>query len=254
MVTDTFVVSGGFSEGSIDLASAFSGSLSIERIFRPLDVLVAERREVRAAQSGCGDLPNRAGDRFEGRPVVHRAFQNDHALSLRGDSLTSEHLRVVRLLAVGADDHVDSIDFEHRRPFEGDLQSGRHRPLVAVGAVGEGSDVPVDGYRIAVVFDVTAQFDGERLANAGLDRRTYAVFAGIRSGVVEIPLAVFGAYAVGTVSTLLPYAMGFAAGAMLFVISDEILPETHTRGNERVATLGTLLGVIVMLYLDVSLG
>ena len=90
--------------------------------------------------------------------------------------------------------------------------------------------------------------------NAGLDRRTYAVFAGIRSGVVEIPLAVFGAYAVGTVSTLLPYAMGFAAGAMLFVISDEILPETHTRGNERVATLGTLLGVIVMLYLDVSLG
>jgi len=90
--------------------------------------------------------------------------------------------------------------------------------------------------------------------NAGLDRRTYAVFAGIRSGVVEIPLAVLGAYAVGTVSTLLPYAMGFAAGAMLFVISDEIVPETHTRGHERVATLGTMLGVIVMLYLDISLG
>jgi len=90
--------------------------------------------------------------------------------------------------------------------------------------------------------------------NAGLDRRTYAVFAGIRSGVVEIPLAVFGAYAVGTVSALLPYSMGFAAGAMLFVISDEIVPETHTRGNERVATLGTMLGVIVMLYLDIALG
>jgi ZIP family zinc transporter len=90
--------------------------------------------------------------------------------------------------------------------------------------------------------------------NAGLDRRAYAVFAGIRSGVVEIPLAVLGAYAVGTVSALLPYAMGFAAGAMLFVISDEIVPETHTRGHERVATLGTMLGVIVMLYLDISLG
>ncbi|WP_435066945.1 ZIP family metal transporter [Haloplanus sp. C73] len=90
--------------------------------------------------------------------------------------------------------------------------------------------------------------------NAGLDRRAYAVFTGIRSGVVEIPLAVFGAYAVGTVSALLPYAMGFAAGAMLFVISDEILPETHTRGNERIATLGTIVGVIVMLYLDISLG
>jgi ZIP family zinc transporter len=90
--------------------------------------------------------------------------------------------------------------------------------------------------------------------NAGLDRRTYAVFAGIRSGVVEIPLAVLGAYAVGTVSTLLPYAMGFAAGAMLFVISDEIVPETHTGGHERVATLGTMLGVVVMIYLDISLG
>ncbi len=90
--------------------------------------------------------------------------------------------------------------------------------------------------------------------NAGLDRRMYAAFAGIRSGVVEIPLAVFGAYAVQTVSVLLPYAMGFAAGAMLFVISDEIVPETHAKGNERIATLGTIFGTIVMLYLDISLG
>ena len=56
-----------------------------------------------------------------------------------------------------------------------------------------------------------------------------------------------------TVSALLPYAMGFAAGAMLFVISDEIVPETHLNGNERVATLGTMVGVVVMLYLDVAL-
>ncbi|KAB1198964.1 MULTISPECIES: ZIP family metal transporter [Haloferax] len=90
--------------------------------------------------------------------------------------------------------------------------------------------------------------------NAGLDRRFYAALAGIRSGIVEIPLAVLGAYAVLTVSALLPYAMGFAAGAMLFVISDEIIPETHTGGLERTATLGTILGAIVMLYLDISLG
>jgi ZIP family zinc transporter len=90
--------------------------------------------------------------------------------------------------------------------------------------------------------------------NAGLDRRAYAAFTGVRSGAVEIPLAVLGAYAVGVVSALLPYAMGFAAGAMLFVISDEIVPETHVGGHERVATLGTILGVVVMLYLDISLG
>jgi ZIP family zinc transporter len=50
------------------------------------------------------------------------------------------------------------------------------------------------------------------------------------------------------------HAMGFAAGAMLFVISDEIVPETHVGGHERVATLGTILGTVVMLYLDVVLG
>ena len=47
--------------------------------------------------------------------------------------------------------------------------------------------------------------------------------------------------------------MGFAAGAMLFVISHEIIPETHRRGYERAATVGLLLGVIVMLYLDIML-
>jgi ZIP family zinc transporter len=89
--------------------------------------------------------------------------------------------------------------------------------------------------------------------NAGLDRRLYAAVAGIRAGAVEIPLAVLGAVAVGLVEPLLPYAMGFAAGAMLFVISDEIIPETHRSGYERVATMGLMAGVIVMLYLDISL-
>jgi ZIP family zinc transporter len=65
---------------------------------------------------------------------------------------------------------------------------------------------------------------------------------------------VLGAVTVGLARPLLPWAMGFAAGAMLFVISDEIVPETHTGGNERVATLGTMVGVVVMVFLDVSLG
>ena len=52
----------------------------------------------------------------------------------------------------------------------------------------------------------------------------------------------------------LDVALGFAAGAMLYVISDEIIPETHRKGHERLATIGTLVGVSVMLFLDVSLG
>jgi ZIP family zinc transporter len=89
---------------------------------------------------------------------------------------------------------------------------------------------------------------------AGLGSYYYASVVGIRAGLVEIPLAVLGAWAVQFAMPLLPYAMGFAAGAMLYVISDEIVPETHRQGHERLATFGTLLGVMVMLWLDVALG
>jgi ZIP family zinc transporter len=89
---------------------------------------------------------------------------------------------------------------------------------------------------------------------AGFGAYFYASFVGIRAGLVEIPLAVLGAMAVSIAQPILPYAMGFAAGAMLYVISDEIIPESHRKGHERMATMGTMLGVIVMLYLDVALG
>lgn len=90
--------------------------------------------------------------------------------------------------------------------------------------------------------------------NAGMGTYFYAGLVGIRAGLVEIPLTLFGAWAVSVAEPILPYAMGFAAGAMLYVISDEIIPETHGGGHERLATMGTMLGVIVMLYLDVTLG
>ena len=90
--------------------------------------------------------------------------------------------------------------------------------------------------------------------NAGMGTYFYAGLVGIRAGLVEIPLTLLGALAVQIARPLLPYAMGFAAGAMLFVISDEIIPETHGGGSERLATIGTMIGVMLMLYLDISLG
>src|SRR5690606_37159006 len=73
--------------------------------------------------------------------------------------------------------------------------------------------------------------------NAGMGSARYAAFTGIRAGAVELPVAVLGAWLVSAVAPLLPYAMGFAAGAMLYVILDEIVPETPARGHERLATL-----------------
>jgi ZIP family zinc transporter len=89
--------------------------------------------------------------------------------------------------------------------------------------------------------------------NAGMGSASYAAIAGIRAGLVEIPLALIGAWAVQVAQPILPYAMGFAAGAMLYVISSEIIPETHRNGHHRLATAGIMLGVLVMLYLDITL-
>lgn len=91
-------------------------------------------------------------------------------------------------------------------------------------------------------------------ANAGLGSLFYAAVTGVRAGLVEVPIAVFGAVAVSLATPILPYAMGFAAGGMLYVIIDEIIPQTHARGHERIASIGTIVGLVVMLYLDVALG
>jgi zinc transporter, ZIP family len=53
---------------------------------------------------------------------------------------------------------------------------------------------------------------------------------------------------------LLPWGLAFAGGAMIFVVSHEIIPETHRRGFENEASVGLMIGLVVMLFLDVSLG
>ncbi len=128
---------------------------------------------------------------------------------------------------------------------------------LAVG-VGFGSGNLADAFSLMFAIGIQNLPEGLAVAvaarNAGMGSLWYAAFTGIRAGAVEIPLALLGAWAVHMAAPILPYAMGFAAGAMLFVILDEIVPETHGRGHERIATMGTLTGVVVMLVLDVALG
>ena len=74
------------------------------------------------------------------------------------------------------------------------------------------------------------------------------------SAIVEPIAAVVGALAVTFFTPLLPYAMAFAAGAMIFVVVEEVIPETQQDNYTDIATLGFILGFIVMMTLDVSLG
>ncbi len=74
------------------------------------------------------------------------------------------------------------------------------------------------------------------------------------SGVVEPFSAVIGAAAVLLIQPILPYALAFAAGAMIFVVVEELIPESQIHGNADLATLGTMVGFCVMMTLDVALG
>jgi len=74
------------------------------------------------------------------------------------------------------------------------------------------------------------------------------------SGVVEPVAALFGAVAVIFAAPILPYALAFAAGAMIFVVVQDVVPESQMHGNADLATTGALVGFVVMMVLDLGLG
>lgn len=74
------------------------------------------------------------------------------------------------------------------------------------------------------------------------------------TGLVEVVGTLIGYFAVSVASFILPFALAFAGGTMLYVISDEMIPETHSHGSERGATYSLLAGFCLMLVTDVLLG
>ena len=92
---------------------------------------------------------------------------------------------------------------------------------------------------------------GPMLAAGFKPARTFVVAAA--TGVVEIIGTLFGYFAVTVSAAILPFALAFAGGTMLYVISDEMIPETHAHGSERGATYALLVGFCLMLVFDVLL-
>ena len=83
--------------------------------------------------------------------------------------------------------------------------------------------------------------------------RVAAVAAGMASGLIEPIAAVFGAAAITVASGLLPWGLAFAAGAMLYAVCHEAIPGAHQQGNARQATVGVVLGFVLMMLLDTAL-
>jgi ZIP family zinc transporter len=130
---------------------------------------------------------------------------------------------------------------------------------VAFGAVGAGYDSATLAAAVALTIGIGIQNCPEGTAVAAPLRREglsrfRAWWYGQLSAVVEPGAAVIGALAVSVMRPLLPYALAFAAGAMIFVVVEEVIPESQSGGHGDLATLGTMIGFAVMMALDVALG
>lgn len=157
------------------------------------------------------------------------------------------------------------------------IKTGWHRSVLLVLAITL-HNIP-EGMAIGVAFAaVAAEIDGTTLAAAlalaigiGLQNfpegiavamplrregmsRLRSFWYGQLSATVEPLAAVIGAAAVVIAEPILPYALSFAAGAMIFVVVEEVVPESQRAGNTDLATLGAMLGFAVMMTLDVALG
>ena len=93
---------------------------------------------------------------------------------------------------------------------------------------------------------------GPMLAAGVTPKKTF--ICAMITGLVEVAGTLIGYFAVSLASAILPFALAFAGGTMLYVVSDEMIPETHAHGSERGATYALLVGFCVMLISDVVLG
>ena len=91
------------------------------------------------------------------------------------------------------------------------------------------------------------------MINSGVSKKKTFLIASL-TGLFEIVGTFLGYFAVKIASIILPFALAFAGGTMLYVVSDEMIPETHSDGNKRGVTYSLLIGFCFMLVLDVLLG
>jgi len=130
---------------------------------------------------------------------------------------------------------------------------------VAFGALGAGFEGATLGGAVALALGIGIQNFPEGTAvslplrGTGMSRLK-SFWYGQLSGAVEPVAAVIGAMAVILMQPLLPYALAFAAGAMIYVVIEEVIPESQKSGDTDLPTIATLIGFSVMMTLDVALG
>ena len=119
-------------------------------------------------------------------------------------------------------------------------------PEAFIGAVGLAIGIGLQNIPEGAALSIPIRTDGKSRLNA--------FYWGSMSAIVEPVGALLGAVAVLSMTAILPYALSFAVGAMIFVVVEELIPDSQTNGNTDVATLGLMVGFVIMMILDVALG
>ncbi|EFR44501.1 metal cation transporter, ZIP domain protein [Streptococcus pseudoporcinus LQ 940-04] len=128
----------------------------------------------------------------------------------------------------------------------GSLEHSGVSKLALLGALSLAIGIGLQNVPEGAALSIPIRADGKSRLNA--------FYWGAMSAIVEPFGAVLGATLVMIMMPVLPYALSFAAGAMLFVVVEELIPESQTNGNTDIATMGLMLGFILMMILDVALG
>ncbi len=127
---------------------------------------------------------------------------------------------------------------------------------IAAG-VGFGTGNTVDALTIAIGIALQNIPEGmviiSPMLSVGISKKMTLLCA-VSTGIIEVLGTLIGYFAVSLSEAILPFALAFAGGTMLYVISDEMIPETHSHGSERGATYALLIGFSLMLALDFYLG
>jgi len=167
--------------------------------------------------------------------LIDRFVPHEHFI--RGHEGPSSRLRKIWLFVIAITIH----NFPEGLAVGVGFGSGALSPAIAL-AIGIGLQNMPEGLAVALP-----------LVGEGYSRRRALLYATL-TGLVEPIGGLIGVALVLIARPLLPWGLAFAAGAMLFVISDEIIPESHRNGHERLATFGVMIGFAVMMLLDVLLG
>ncbi|WP_151704273.1 ZIP family metal transporter [Nitrincola alkalilacustris] len=213
----------GFGAGVMLAASIFS-------LILPSVEIMAEQSDIAWIASGQVALAILLGAML--MMVIEKLVPHEHFIK-GNDSTTNTRLRRSWLFVLAIVLH----NFPEGLAIGASYAAGEGHALAAGIAI---QDMP-EGFVVAMA-----------LIAAGYSR-AFAITVGVLSGLAEPAMAIVGATLLDANSGLLPWGLAGAAGAMLFVISHEIIPESHRKGHEFFATNGLILGFVMMLMLDTAL-